>query len=160
MQKIAKVALLVLVGLLICVDSADALGGRRGSRRSSSSSSSSSTPVTAEQKAAHPPVDALDEVNAARKRIGLPPFVRDEGLVTAAMNCSQYRAIRQISGHVNDFGFLPAGTSASAAGCAAWSPSMGWGSCCWKENYKFAGAGWTKGRDGRRYMHIFVRGRQ
>jgi hypothetical protein len=30
-------------------------------------------------------------------------------------------------------------------------------SCCVYENYTYAGAAWVSGRDGRRYMHLFVR---
>jgi len=105
--------------------------------------------------------DALDEVNAVRVKRGLPRFERDEGLSKAAAKAADYRASRLIAGHTsNDFSFVPASSSASAAGCAAWSPSMGWGSCCTYENHKYAGAAWTKGRDGRRYMHLFVRGRR
>lgn len=103
--------------------------------------------------------DALDEVNAVREKRGLPKFVRDEGLTQAAEKCADYRASKLIAGHTsNDFSFVPAGSNASAAGCAAWSESMGWGSCCTYESYKHAGAAWAKGRDGRRYMHLFVRG--
>ncbi|MCE9554829.1 MAG: hypothetical protein K8T91_15855 [Planctomycetes bacterium] len=102
--------------------------------------------------------DALHEVNAARAARGLKPFVRDDGLSQAAAACADYRADKLISGHVNDFTFVPAGTQATAAGCAAWEPSMGWGACCTYENYQHAGEAWTKGRDGRRYMHLFVRG--
>lgn len=101
--------------------------------------------------------DALDEVNAARARLGLHPFKRDPGLTTAALRCARHRADRLIEGHVNDFAFLPAGCKAGASGCAAWPQGAGWGSCCWKENWEYAGAAYAIGRDGRRYMHIFVR---
>lgn len=107
----------------------------------------------------HAATDALDEVNAVREKRGLPKFVRDEGLTKAAEKCADYRASKLIAGHTsNDFSFVPAGFSASAAGCAAWPEGMGWGSCCTYESYKHAGAAWAKGRDGRRYMHLFVRG--
>ena len=107
----------------------------------------------------HAAEDALDEVNAVRVKRGLPKFVRDEGLTKAAEKCADYRATRLISGHTSDdFAFVPASSQASAAGCAAWSPSMGWGACCTYESYRHAGAAWAKGRDGRRYMHLFVRG--
>jgi len=102
---------------------------------------------------------ALDEVNAIRKANGLPPYVYDAGLEEAAKRCSQARAASFIAGHTsNDFAYLPAGVSADAAGCAAWHPSMGWGSCCMFDNYTYAGAAYTFGRDGNRYMHLFVRG--
>lgn len=102
--------------------------------------------------------DALAEVNAARAARGLPPFQRDDGLMQAAYSCAQARASVLWDGHTrNDFAALPAGAYARATGCAAWSPSMGWGSCCTYENYSYAGAAYVMGRDGRRYMHLFVR---
>jgi hypothetical protein len=102
--------------------------------------------------------DALAEVNAARAARGLRPFIKDDYLTAGAINVADFRAARLMEGHTrNDFGGLPAGYTASAAGCAAWEPSMGWGACCTYENYTYAGAAWAIGRDGRRYMHLFVR---
>ena len=102
--------------------------------------------------------DALDEVNAARAKKGLAPFKRDDKLSEAAAKCADYRAARQIEGHTrNDFDFVPAGGKATAAGCAAWKPEWGWGSCATYESYTYAGAAFTVGKDGRRYMHLFVR---
>jgi hypothetical protein len=102
--------------------------------------------------------EALDEVNAVRAQRGLPAFRYDEALTQGAQACAQHRADRLIQGHTsNDFAFLPAGAHASAGGCAAWEPSMGWGSCCTYERYSEAGAAYAVGRDGRRYMHLFVR---
>ena len=105
--------------------------------------------------------DALAEVNAARAARGLPPFVKDEGLTMAARAAADYRASRLIAGHVGggrgDFAFLPQGSHALAAGCGALAPSWGWGACCTYDRYRFAGAAVTYGRDGKRYMHIFVR---
>ena len=103
--------------------------------------------------------DALDEVNAARAARGLRPFIRDEGLSQAAAACAEFRASYLLFGHTsNDFAFLPAGVSASSAGCAAYHGSLGWLSCCTYENYTHAGAAYSIGRDGKRYMHLFVRG--
>lgn len=103
-------------------------------------------------------IEALDEVNATRAQRGLPPFQYDEGLTRAAQACAQFRADRLIQGHTsNDFAFVPAGSHAPAAGCAAWEPSMGWGACCTYDRYTYAGAAYALGRDGRRYMHLFVR---
>ena len=100
----------------------------------------------------------LDEVNAARAARGLRPYLLDENLARGATACAIHRARYRMAGHTpNDFGFLPAGTSASAGGCAAWPVGMGWGSCCTYDNYQFAGAGYCVGADGKRYMHIFVR---
>ena len=102
--------------------------------------------------------DGLDEVNAVRAARGLRPFVRDNNLTRAAAGCADYRAERLIAGHTsNDFTALPSGAYAAATGCAAWTPDWGWGACCTYENWTYAGAAWTTGRDGRRYMHLFVR---
>jgi hypothetical protein len=102
--------------------------------------------------------DALDEVNATRATRGLRPFVRDDNLTAAAATCAEFRAARLIAGHTsNDFAALPAGTSAASAGCGAWEPGTGWGTCCTYESYTYAGAAYAMGRDGKRYMHLFVR---
>ena len=102
--------------------------------------------------------EALDEVNAVRAARGLRPFIRDDNLTAAAGSCAEFRAARLIEGHTsNDFAALPPGGYASSSGCAAWPQGMGWGSCCTYENYTYAGAAYSIGRDGRRYMHLFVR---
>jgi hypothetical protein len=102
--------------------------------------------------------EALDEVNAARAARGLRPFVKDDSLTAGALNVADFRAARLMAGHTgNDFAGLPVGATASSAGCAAWEPSWGWGSCCTYDNYTYAGAAWAIGRDGRRYMQLFVR---
>ena len=102
--------------------------------------------------------DGLDEVNAKRAAHGLRPFLRDEGLTQAARACAQFRAAHGLFGHTsNDFAFVPAGAHASSAGCAAYPAGYGWMSCCVYDNYTYAGAAWVTGRDGRRYMHLFVR---
>jgi hypothetical protein len=99
--------------------------------------------------------DGLDEVNAKRAARGLRPYLRDPGLTQAAMACAQYRATYGIFGHTsNDFAF---GGGAASTGCAAYPPSYGWMSCCTYDNYTYAGAAYVTGRDGRRYMHLFVR---
>jgi hypothetical protein len=106
----------------------------------------------------HESRDALAEVNATRAKRGLPAFLRDEALTIAAYGAAKYRAEHRIAGHTrNDFEFLPDGAKASAAGCAAWPPGEGWGACCTYGRYRFAGAAWVVGQDGRRYMHLFVR---
>ena len=102
--------------------------------------------------------DGLDEVNAKRAAHGLRPFIRDDGLTQAARACAAFRAEHGLFGHTsNDFVFVPAGTSASSTGCAAYPASYGWMSCCVYEGYTYGGAAWVTGRDGRRYMHLFVR---
>jgi uncharacterized protein (TIGR03000 family) len=102
--------------------------------------------------------DALDEVNALRTRMRLRPFVRDDYLSKAARSAATYRAAYLMAGHTsNDFAHVPPGGLASASGCAAWEPSWGWGSCCTEESWTYAGAAYVMGRDGRRYMHLFVR---
>jgi hypothetical protein len=124
----------------------------------------SNTPTTPEIRAAiaglsNPgSAEALDEVNATRAARGLRPYIRDANLTAAATACAEFRAARLIAGHTsNDFAAVPAGTSATSAGCAAWEPGFGWGSCCTYEVYTYAGAAYALGRDGRRYMHLFVR---
>jgi hypothetical protein len=157
--------------IALFVLSAEASAGRRGRTCASCGASdggyavgstwappanSGNVPATATQ--CDPGDDALAEVNARRARRGLRAFIRDEGLTAAAIRAAQYRATYRIAGHSsNDFAFLPAGSLASAAGCAAWEPSWGWGSCCSEENWTYAGASWAMGSDGRRYMHLFVR---
>jgi hypothetical protein len=111
--------------------------------------------------------DGLDELNAYRARKGLKPFMRDANLSAAAGAAADYRATYLIKGHVNvniggrhytDYDFLPAGSPrAHATGCAAAGDEWGWLSCCAEENWTYAGAAWTRGRDGKRYMHLFVR---
>jgi hypothetical protein len=88
----------------------------------------------------------------------LKPFIKDPDLTAGAINVADFRAARLIAGHTsNDFAGLPPGCTARAAGCAAWEPSFGWGACCTYDNYTYAGAAWATARDGRRYMHLFVR---
>ena len=97
-------------------------------------------------------------MNAVRAARGLPPYIRDDNLTLAAASCAEYRAARLMAGHTsNDFAALPAGTSATAGGCAAWDPGLGWGACCTYDRYTYAGAAYALGRDGKRYMHLFVR---
>jgi hypothetical protein len=107
--------------------------------------------------------DALKEVNAKRATRGLPPFAYDAGLTQAAEAAAKFRAERLIFGHVSDtnlgdFRFLPPGVKADSAGCAAYEDRYGWMSCCTWEGYTAAGAAWARGADGKRYMHLFVRG--
>jgi hypothetical protein len=104
-------------------------------------------------------VEALDEVNARRAQKGLYPFVRDPHLTIGAAVCARHRATYLMFGHTsNDFAGLPQGATAVGSGCAAWEPSWGWGSCCSDDvGPRYAGAAWVMGRDGKRYMHLFVR---
>lgn len=102
--------------------------------------------------------EALSEVNAKRAMRGLRPYIFDAGLTQAAQSCASFRASRHMFGHTgNDFQFLPSGSHASSAGCAAYPASYGWMSCDVYDNYTYAGAAWAMGADGKRYMHIFVR---
>lgn len=103
-------------------------------------------------------VDALAEVNAARAARGLPPFLHDPALTSAAQVCASIRAAHRIAGHTaNDFAALPPGVSAAAAGCGALDSSWGWATCCTYDRYTYAGAAVVVGADGRRFMHLFVR---
>src|SRR6476659_5544608 len=95
----------------------------------------------------------LDEVNATRAARGLTPFLLDQNLARAASDCAIYRARNRMDEHTpNDFGFLPAGTQARSAGCAAGPIGLGWGSCCTYDNYQYAVAGYCIGPDGKRDM--------
>lgn len=103
-------------------------------------------------------VEALAEVNAKRAARGLRPLIPDPLLTEGAGRVAAFRAARGIDGHSpNDFSFLPPGANASSAGCAAWPAHMGWGSCCIYDNATYGGAAWVMGRDGRRFMHLFLR---
>lgn len=162
--------IMVLMAILLLVADADA-GGRRSRRRAATVYQgeilAASTIMTEVPSVAVPEQftgksegsdDAIDEVNAARARRGLPAFIRDEGLTKAACEAARRRASRLLEGHLeSDFDCLPQGVTAQAAGCAAWTPDWGWGSCCTYDGYTHAGAAWVMGRDGRRYMHLFVR---
>lgn len=104
------------------------------------------------------PVEALAEVNTYRARRGLRPFVLSPGLTRAAKACAKYRADRLMEGHTrNDFAYVPGNTYATAAGCGAAMDHWGWLTCCAAGHYRVAGAAWCRGRDGQRYMHLFVR---
>ena len=108
------------------------------------------------QKAKTP--TAMQEVNAARARRGLPPYREDKKLTVAAERAAKYRAAHLMAGHTDsDFKFLPKGAFAPAAGCEALDDSWGWATCCTYENWRYAGAAWVRGRDGKRYMHLYVR---
>lgn len=117
--------------------------------------------------------ESLKEVNALRVKRGLRPFIFDANLTLAAKGAAKYRAENNIEGHIPDNNIVPLGDfhfvprngkynlpvyelSRCAAGCAAWKDND-WGSCCVYDDYKYAGAYWVRGRDGRRFMHLFVR---
>ena len=103
------------------------------------------------------PGDALDELNGQRAARGLRPYIRDAGLSKAALDAATYRAGKRISGHCNDFSFLPPGSFSPQAGVARWPQGMGFGACGCYENWTHAGAAYAIGSDGFRYMHLFVR---
>ena len=126
-----------------------------GSVTTTSSSFESSTTTISGEGA----VEALGEVNAKRAARGLRPLIMDPNLTIAAQRTAAFRARNLLFGHTsNDFSFVPAGVSASSAGCAAYPESYGWLSCCtYESNYTYGGAAWALGRDGKRYMHLFVR---
>lgn len=106
-------------------------------------------------------IDALDEVNAARRLRGLRPFAKDANLTAGAMQAAKIRAANGIHGHLsNDFHCLPVGTTAAAAGCGVEYPGFGWLSCCTYDAYAFAGAAKARDKNGRWYYHLFVNGPQ
>lgn len=164
-------SILCLLALLLIVGSANARPRRAAVVTSKTASCSSSmscangicttstqqtTTTTAESVSEA--VEALAEVNARRARSGLRPFIQDPLLTEGAKRCAIERARRGLFGHLpSDFAYLPPGAQARAGGCAAYPPSMGWYSCCCEDNATYAGAAWAMGRDGRRYMHLFVR---
>lgn len=162
MKSVKLPASFLAMVLIACTSlTADAGPSRRKPSRKQQSSeavqpSQPATPYTGDKTGS---ADALDEVNAERAARGLRPFIKDELLTQAANIAAERRASRLIRGHLpeSDFSCVPAGGVASAAGCGALEPSWGWGSCCTYDNYSYAGAAWVMGRDGRRYMHLFVR---
>ncbi len=144
------------------ISDADAFGRRRGCSSASCAVCQvqvKATLATTTTYALQTAQDALEEVNAARIGRGLRPFLKDDALTVAARGAADFRAANLIQGHTaNDFSFLPTGASADAAGCAAWSVEWGWGACCTYDAHSHAGAAFAIGTDGRRYMHIYVRG--
>ncbi len=142
---------LTLLALLIAADLQAALRRRRPTQETYSPVSVA--PVAGSASA----VDALSEVNAARAARGLAPYIHDEGLAQAARSAAEYRAARGIRGHTqNDFSHLPAGSSASAAGCGGLEAAFGWAACCTFDRYTYAGAA-TVYVGNIRFNHIFVR---
>jgi hypothetical protein len=102
--------------------------------------------------------ETLAEVNALRAQAGLAPFVFDPKLCDGAIACARFRAANLIEHHTgNDFSFLPPGAFANGSGTAAATSNWGWLSCCVYDNATYAGAAWWRGRDGKRYMQLFVR---
>jgi hypothetical protein len=101
--------------------------------------------------------DALASVNAKRAARGLRPYVMCPLLTAAAERAASFRAANLMFGHTaNDFSFLE-GTSATAAGCAAYPIEYGFMSCAMYDSYTYAGAAWVRGRDGKMYCHIYVK---
>lgn len=158
-----RIALALFALLALAADSQAGPRGRRNAApvyapyRQSVPSEAVGTPGEAVEA-----VSALEEVNALRATRGLPAYVEDPGLTQAAKAAASHRARFLIFGHVQDtnlgdFRFVPVGTSAAAGGCAAYPPSYGWLSCAIWERNRYAGAAWAMGRDGKRYMHLFIR---
>lgn len=148
-----RIALSILVVLSACLP-VDA-GGRRSAQPAISYALASPVGQTAAECR-----DALDEVNAWRARHGLRPFAHDVDLTAAAYGAAKWRAEHLWFWHVpgGDYKFLPPGCPLAISGCAAYPPRDGWLSCCMDDvQYKVAGAAWVMGRDGRRFMHLFVR---
>lgn len=104
-------------------------------------------------------VDALDEVNQFRQRIGLSPWRRSEGLMAAARSCAIHRAKWCCEGHSpNDFAAVPPGEFSRASGCAARWPGEPFDSCCIRDgHYTEGGAAYAIGPDGRKYCQVYCR---
>lgn len=89
--------------------------------------------------------NALAEVNEARAKRGLKPYIYDATLAKAALECAKYRAARHMAGHCDgqrgDFGFLPSGydTNGVVGGCAGLEPSWGFQACAMFDNYTYCG---------------------
>ena len=112
-------------------------------------------PIPAPKPEVH---DGLEEVNRLRRAHGVAEFERDLELNNAAIKLSLHRAKHLIAGHSDDdFGFLWDRKSADASGVGAAKDEWGWCTCCMLDKYRYAGAAWARGRDGQRYMSIFVR---
>lgn len=124
-------------------------------QRQQQQQSNSSPGISRGSQSISAPIDALDEVNRARARRGLRPFIRDNGLSQAAAKAASERGRNRIKGHTNnDFKYS---RNATSAGCGAMEPSWGWNTCCTYENHTYAGAAYVMGADGNRYMHLYVR---
>lgn len=156
------IRLFAVLGLVLFV--ADSQAGRRG--RSSGGCQGGNCPAVTPATTAPAPkpaavTDPLAQVNARRAAAGLRLYVHDPALTTAARSAATYRARFRIRGHVEtglgDFQFLPAGASATAAGCAAWPPADGFAACAMYDSYTYAGAATVIGDDGLAYHHLFVR---
>lgn len=100
----------------------------------------------------------LAEVNALRAQRRMQAYLPDPNLQAAAEAAAAYRAKYDIQGHTrSDFAFLPQGSWASCAGCAAWPANMGFGSCNVYGGEKYCGAASCMGKNGVVYHHCFYR---
>ncbi len=103
----------------------------------------------------------LAEVNALRAQRRMAAYLPDPNLQAAAEAAAAYRAKYDIQGHVRggggDFAFLPQGSWASCAGCAAWPPGMGFGACNIYGGERYCGAASCMGKNGVVYHHAFYR---
>lgn len=154
--------LIAAFALVLCSD-ASAAGIRHRSRtfvgprgatfhRESTSAQFPAAPSGVENK------DPLACLNAQRARQGLPPFLEDPALTAAAKSCAQIRARSCVFGHINDFAHVPPGARADSAGCGCFHPGFGFMACNMdSREFRFAGAAWARGPDGRIYCHLFVR---
>lgn len=103
--------------------------------------------------------DPLTQLNAQRAARGLPPYIEDPALTAGAKAAASARAQAGQFAHTpNDFAYLPPGAVAHSAGCGCWHPGFGFMACNMDSvQYRFAGAGWARGPDGRVFCHLFVR---
>lgn len=147
-MKIALKALVVLVGLTLCVQTADARGRRSGGGGGGGGGGGNPALTNADVK------DGLDVVNARRKAMGLHPFIRNDKLFPFTRD----QALRQGRGGFCGHNGCNLGDGCSAEGVGTASAGGGdWNSCCWTENYREAAAAYTE-VGGTRYCAIHVLG--
>lgn len=105
---------------------------------------------------------ALDVLNKQRSARGLYPYILDANLQASAENLARFRAANLIAGHTaNDFAGCVPGCNAQCTGCSAWEgwvvAQLGFGSCQdYSQEYRYAGAAWETGKDGRIYSHLVL----
>lgn len=102
----------------------------------------------------------LDRLNRQRAQRGLRPYIFDEGLTQAAERVASTKAAGCISGHINDFAYLPPGVQCAATGADGskiHASDPNFYTCAMYDNYTYAGAAVCLGPDNNQYFSLFVR---